>query len=92
MATVGKAEGHGIRRYFVLMSDSTSTKSIPTKNNKGFYMDRTDFYANLRPCVRLFIELLSNEFGEVNSSENAVSVSLQKTKALEEDACMEKDI
>jgi len=54
-------------------------------------MDRTDSYANLRPCVRLFIELLSNEFGEENSSESAVSVSLQKTKALEEDVWMEKE-
>jgi hypothetical protein len=55
-------------------------------------MDRTNSrIANLSPCVRLFIDLLSDEFVEVNSSESAVSVSLQKTKALEEDAWMEKE-
>jgi hypothetical protein len=55
-------------------------------------MDRTNSrIANLSPCIRLFIELLLKEVDELNSSECAVSVLLQETKALEQYAWMEKD-
>ncbi len=38
-------------------------------------MHRTNSPAKLSPCVRLFIELLLKEVGEVNSSECSPSVS-----------------
>jgi hypothetical protein len=79
---VGKSAGRGIRRYLVSTLDSASRqryvdrlKADLRNNNKGFYMDRTNSQATLSPCVRLFIELLLKEVGEVNSSECANSVS-----------------
>jgi len=43
-------------------------------------MDGTDSQANLSPCVRLFIDLLFKEVGEVKSSECANSVSCRASR------------
>ena len=82
MVTVGKSAGRGIRRYFVSTSDPASRQRFVDRlkadlrnDDKGLYMRRTNSRARLSPCVRLFIELLLKEVGEVNSSECFPSVS-----------------